>query len=379
MRMKKILIVSFSDLKRDPRVNRQIRFLKGKYQVSTVGLKSAEIEGVEFHPVALHPASLSFRVKWGLASKLRRYETAYWYQHRVGDLLKALPPKGHDLIIANDIDALPFVTRIAQNTKILLDAHEYTPRENDENFVWRFFIQGYKEYLCKKYIKCCHGMITVSEGIAEEYYEYCGIRPTVVVNASDHIDMSPSPVNTERIELISHGHAAPSRQIERMIEMMSYLDEKRFVLTLMLLPTYPRYLKKIKGFARHMKNIHFIDPVPMDQIIPATNRYDIGIFLLEPSNLNYRYVLPNKFFEFVQARLVVAIGPSPEMAKIVHKYDCGVVAEDFSPEGMARALSSLSREQIEYYKRRSDEASRELSSASAMQKLDQVISEMIGP
>jgi len=71
--------------------------------------------------------------------------------------------------------------------------------------------------------------------------------------------------------------------------------------------------------------------------------------------------LPNKFFEFIQARLAVAIGPSPEMARIVREHDLGIVSGDFSPKTFARSLSSLDGEKINYYKLRSHRIARRMS------------------
>ena len=42
--MKKLLVISFTDLKKDPRVRRQIAFLKDFYEISAIGLSDPEIE-----------------------------------------------------------------------------------------------------------------------------------------------------------------------------------------------------------------------------------------------------------------------------------------------------------------------------------------------
>ena len=79
-------------------------------------------------------------------------------------------------------------------------------------------------------------------------------------------------------------------------------------------------------------------------------QYDIGIYLLEPNSFNNKMALPNKLFEFAQARLMIAIGPSPEMSKLVQKYHCGIVAEDFKPQTLAEKLNRLSVQDIQMYK-----------------------------
>ena len=52
-------------------------------------------------------------------------------------------------------------------------------------------------------------------------------------------------------------------------------------------------------------------------MLEFANQYDVGVFLLPASFPNQVHVLPNKLFDYIQARLAVAIGPSHEMAEVV--------------------------------------------------------------
>jgi alkanesulfonate monooxygenase SsuD/methylene tetrahydromethanopterin reductase-like flavin-dependent oxidoreductase (luciferase family) len=70
--------------------------------------------------------------------------------------------------------------------------------------------------------------------------------------------------------------------------------------------------------------------------------------------------LPNKFFEFIQARLAVAIGPSPEMARLATRHGFGIVARSFEPQELAGCISALSAMDIERLKHQADQASHEL-------------------
>ena len=98
----------------------------------------------------------------------------------------------------------------------------------------------------------------------------------------------------------------------------------------------------------------------MRELASLANGYDIGLYLLPPTNFNHRYALPNKFFEFIQGRLAVAIGPSPEMAAIVRHYGCGVVAPTFEPESLAAELNALDAAAIAGFKHASHRAAAEL-------------------
>jgi hypothetical protein len=62
----------------------------------------------------------------------------------------------------------------------------------------------------------------------------------------------------------------------------------------------------------------------------------------------------------VQARLAVAIGPSPEMAALVREHGCGVVADDFSPAALAAALAALGPDDVARLKQRSHVAAQAL-------------------
>jgi len=72
--------------------------------------------------------------------------------------------------------------------------------------------------------------------------------------------------------------------------------------------------------------------------------------MLPPSNFNHRHALPNKLFEFIQARLAVAVGPSPDMAELVKAHEIGVVSPNFTPQSFAATLNKLRLEDIDGYK-----------------------------
>ena len=125
------------------------------------------------------------------------------------------------------------------------------------------------------------------------------------------------------------------------------------------------------------KNVRLIPPVGSDDIIPYISQYDIGIYLLEPNNFNNKHALPNKFFEFIQGRLAIAIGPSPEMTKIVTDYDLGLVSKDFEAKNLAEIVNSFTPEKIIYFKEKSDLAAKQLNAQNSYKKLNDLINDML--
>jgi hypothetical protein len=151
-----------------------------------------------------------------------------------------------------------------------------------------------------------------------------------------------------------------------MVEMMSYLDE-RFMLDMILMvsdfasPKTKSYVESFMRSASENPRIRFLPSVPSDRVVETINQYDIGVFLIPPINFNYANTLPNKLFDYIQARLGVAIGPTPEMASIVNHYQNGVVSDNFEPRSLAEKLNALTPEQVLEFKARSAEAAKTLN------------------
>ncbi len=253
-------------------------------------------------------------------------------QYPYQSLKEQINTERFDLMLANDIESLPLAFFLKQPaTKIVFDAHEYAPRHFEDRRYWRIFFQGFNIHFCKKFIPKVDRMFTVCDGLAEEYERNFGVLPQVMTNAAAYYDWEPTLVDEHRIRLIHHGIATLSRRIENMIEMMQYTDE-RFTLDLMLKVTSTAsrktkdYLQHLRSLADATTNVRVIPPVPSQEVVSFIHRYDMGIFILEPVNFNYTHALPNKLFDFVQARLGIGISPSIEMKKIVEKYQLGVVA-----------------------------------------------------
>jgi hypothetical protein len=371
--MSKILIISFSDLKKDPRVFRHIDYLRKDYQVTAVGWESPELEGVEFYKISSINRPRLARIKRAFSYKFRRFEALYWSLYNFQPLLDILSQKQFDLIIANDIETLPFSLKIVKGAKLLLDLHEYAPRHFEDQLIWRFFFQEFNRYLCGTYLKKCDKIITVSTGLAREYEKEYGIRTEVITNAADYFDLSPSSTNSEHIRIISHGMANPSRRLELMVKIMDYMGP-RFHLDLMLLPASPRYYKKLKTMAARRSNVSVIPPVPREKIVPVTNNYDLSFLVFKPYTINLKYGAFNKFFESLQARLGIVTGPSPEsQVEIVNKYGCGIVLDSFEPKKIGARLNQLTAEQIEEFKQKAHLAAGELTSQKNMEKLEEIV------
>jgi glycosyltransferase involved in cell wall biosynthesis len=358
----RILVISFSDLTRDPRVDRQISFLAGEHEVIAAGLAPPAGESIEF-------VDLNVPRRSGVAHVVRKldgmaesltlrllglHERAYWrnplHRHAAGRLADV----SADLVVANDLLALPLAFAAAGGSPVIFDAHELSTEEHGDLMWWRITTAPHADALLRSYLPRVAGMITVSQGIAERYAERYSVEPVVVTNAPPASALRPTETGAP-IRLIHHGGAIAERRLERMLEAMELLDD-RFQLDLMLVPNQPRYLARLERLARSNPRVRLIPPVGQRAIVEACNSYDVGVYTLPAANENLRLALPNKVFEFIQARLALVVGPSPEMARVVREHGCGTVARDFTSAALAEALGELTAPAIAAYKRRSDRA-----------------------
>lgn len=346
----KILILGFSQIKRDQRILRQIRFLQEHYRLTILGHGEYPVEGVDFIKIEENHKSQSDKA-WGAFQLLtHQFERYYWQQPRVQDLLQKASTLSFDGILANDIDTLPLALNLANGKPVIYDAHEYFPSEFDNSFTWRVFYKKFKTYLCKRYMTGLPNVMTVSQGIADAYAREFKVSPTVVTNACHRYALNPHS-NNDKLEIVYHGGADPSRQVEQVIALMDLLDD-RFRLNLILQPiaSHPDYYHKMKKLAESRSNIVMHEPVPIEKIVPHIHQFDIGLHLLPPTSFNNMHALPNRFAEFIQARLAIAVGPSAEMGRIVQQAACGIVSKDFSIQAMADKLNALTKKQVDAYK-----------------------------
>ena len=378
---KRILTIAFSDLKSDPRVNRQLLFLKSwdDMEITAAGFSDPEISGIEFIKVTqAKPRGLAGKLYAAFILMLGLFRRFYWANESVTSALRCLGEFECDIILANDLNTLPVAVYLARRNgaKIFLDCHEYTPREFDDKPTFRLLFRKYWGYICTTYLAYVDVKTTVCESIAQEYKNNYGGNWEVITNAPFFEALKASGVSGEQIRMVHHGAAHPSRKLEKMIQLVGLLDEK-FKLDFMLINHESTYAKSLMRMAERNPSIRFREPVRMIDIVRELNQYDIGLCLIWPKAFNYEMALPNKLFEFVQARLAVATWPSPEMAKIVRKYGCGVVSDDYSVGSMAKCLNQLSSEDIMLFKEASNKAAAILWAETNMEKFNQLVNSLL--
>lgn len=392
-----ILILCTEEYKKQPRVLRTIEALRENYNISVAGRSEGKAHEVnfidlsEFYDKSREPDPWHFNrpflirlpfsfyhrfIKQKRFHKPSYYEHVYWDKIRK-HILQTLSRKSYKLIISHGCDTLPLAVKLSRNkTPVIFNAHEYYPLEFEQNKEWLETEGAMNRYFIRKYLPQCSYMFCVSGLIDKKYKEDCKVPSTVITNAGNYAELKPGKVDTKKIRIIHHGIALRERNIEEMASLIDYLDD-RFELNLMLTVADKEYYDQLKVKMTQKKRINFLPPVPLSDLPTFLNKFDIGYYILPPVNFNTANALPNKLFEYVQARLCLAFAPSPEMKSVIENYKLGIVSPDFNVISMANKINALTEQQIEAFKANSDRHALELSAQNNISTIRSVVNKIL--
>ena len=334
---------------------REIEYLSVYYDIVVIGHGKPDPnwQNVTWYPIDRRTQWLDeFAIRFFLlVGKLWNplYETGYWLRPLHKKALHCAIACQADAFYANDWQAIPIAVEASRHDQIpiLFDAHEYAPLQREDHLLWKLFYSPLISHMIFRYAPRISATITVAIPIAKRYeQEYSLGKPIVVYNAPKQRIDHPKQIDHNHIQLIHHGGAHKKRQLELMIRAIA-LTDPRFSLHFMLVGS-DTYINKLRRLANQIApdRVFFHQPVAPSQIVEQIHQYDMGFYLLKPSNYNQAMGTPNKFFDFLAAGLAVCIGPSPAMAELVHQYRVGIVASSFNPIDVANTLNKITVEQI---------------------------------
>lgn len=367
-----MLIISFSPIASDARVLKQVRGFADRYRVTTCGFgpqPDPRVEHIELGQA--HPGRARRLMDEALV-RIGWHRAAYWAGPTTRAARAALRGRRFDVVIANDLDTAGVAVAMFGGGRVHSDLHEYWPQLHGENPRWMAHRSKLYAWLLRAYVRGAASVTTVSARIAEEYQRVYGIRAAVVTNASPARDLSIGEVSAP-LRLVYSGAGDGERGLESLV-VAAARTTTPVSLDLYLVSATPEYLAELQRLIDDEgAPARICAPLPYERLVPTLNTYDVGVYQPKPINLNHAYALPNKVFDFVQARLALVIGPAEEMARIVREHRLGVVTEDFSTESLTRALDGLSPEQVRGFKAASDRASAALSSQVQQQGWERAV------
>ncbi|MHA7305441.1 glycosyltransferase family protein [Arthrobacter sp. TMN-49] len=362
-----ILCISFSDINVDSRVLRQLAVLSGFGDVTTLSYGDQPKDATHHLEVDSALPSLPQTIPGVAKLALHRFKSVMLDAPAVKSALALATGKKYDLIVANEARALPLAHALAAEsspaTPVWGDMHEWAPEERAHVLSWRLLVKPFMTYVCKEYLPRTEAVTAVNGSIGRLYDARFGCTSEVVRNAAPFKDLSPSPMQDGVVRMAHSGAAIPGRNLEGMITAAIELGEGyTFDLYLVKGRDGGKYWEQLKALAAGSDRVTFHDAVAPTELAATLNQYDVGIFSLPPQTTNHKLMLPNKFFDFVQARLAIVFSPSPETSALIEAHDLGAIAADYSTEALVDAVRSLTREDIAKHKLNAHAAAQLLSS-----------------
>ena len=93
--------------------------------------------------------------------------------------------------------------------------------------------------------------------------------------------------------------------------------------------------------------VKILDAVEISELYYYTYNSDIGFCLIEPTNTNKLYSLPNKLFEYLYAGIPVLVINLPELSSIITKYKVG---EIINPDNSDALIKIKKMQKTDYSK-----------------------------
>ena len=394
--MKTILIYYEDDCTRAPRVHKQLNALLSSFNVLLVTKKFDSKQKYNSNlNVILLPSTADFftssvkptRLK-SLTDRVNRFLSGDFFKHPLErDLwnnqhrnkLKLILRHDFDCIINHHPSSLVLTKELSRLKKVpfIFNAHEYYPRQFEHKVEWVINDKPSVDFILQKYLPQAETTFCVANIIGQTYIDEFKIKNFVFVpNDKPYFETIPNKTKYP-IRIIHHGGCIRGRSLHKSIELMKFLPKDKYELYLMLMPVDKVYLAEMKELARKHENIHFIPPVNFEEIIPLLSNFDIGFFLLPPVNYNSLNCLPNKIYEFIQARLCLVTSPNPEMSTLIKQNGLGICSEDYTVQSMAVTIQSISPLQIDEFKQQVDSKAKELSSETTENLIRETVSSIV--
>lgn len=241
-----------------------------------------------------------------------------------------------DILLANDLDTLTanVITAKLKRKPVVYDSHEYfteVPELIDRPKIRKIWL-----WLEKRLVPEVNSAYTVCQSIADIYSGQYNIPFRVVRNVplvEKETDIAERFIlNDPRPAIIYQGALNLGRGLENAISAMQYLPE-----AMLLIAGSGDKEKELQKLADETssQNIRFLGRLSLEELSGITRQASLGISIEEDLGLNYRYALPNKLFDYIQARIPVVVSNLPEMKKVVEKYRIGLIAVSHDPEYLA--------------------------------------------
>ena len=264
--------------------------------------------------------------------------------------------------------------KLKRKCRLIYDSHEYYIGVPE--LVSRPKIQKFWRNIERRTLPKADVMYTVNESIAAIYREEYNREVLVVRNISDFKGIPEIKTHAElglpegkHIVIIQGAGINIDRGAEELMEAIQ-LVENAILIFVGDGDVVPILKAKVAKESLEEKVI-FFGKRPYDELMNYTILSDIGISMDKDTNVNYRFSLPNKIFDYIHAGIPVLVSDLTEIKRVVEQYDVGLVCPSHDPQEIANYLNQILTNPAlqEKFKANAKKASKELTWAHECETL----------
>ncbi len=363
---KRIIVSVTNDLVSDNRVHKVCVSLQNMgFDVLLVGRKLPESRGIENRDY-----------KTGRFRLLFKTGALFYAEYNFRLFLFLLFAK-FDILLSNDLDTLTanFIVSKIKNKPLVYDSHEYFTEVPE--LINRPKVQHIWEWLEHKMVPKIKYTYTVCESIAEIYNKKYGTGFKVVRNIPNEKFISEAKKEKPEKTVIYQGAVNIGRGLEQAIRAIKKVEGAKLIIAGD--GDIKSDLESLVKRENLENKVEFTGRLTIEELAELTPQADLGLSIEEDLGLNYRFALPNKLFDYIQAQVPVLVSNLPEMAAIVNKYKVGEITNSLQPEVLAGKIESalLNSEKREVWKNNLKIAAKELTWENEEKVLVKIFSEFL--
>ena len=251
-----------------------------------------------------------------------------------------------DIMHVHDLPQLRLGSVAAKifSVPLVYDAHELYTEIGTLSKFNRFKLRRIEN----RYIKSCSAVTTVNPYIAAEMANRYEIEmPRVILNTLS-FERPPQPENILRLFLdlpirneivLYQGWMSPERGLDLLITAFSRVKDSAHLVFM----GYGDCQESLKNQCKVLgieNRVHFVPPVPQDELLAWTMCADVGVIPYPAIDLNHKFCSPNKLFEFIHAQVPIVANDLPFLRDVIVGEGIGVVAPIQDCQAFASAIES---------------------------------------
>jgi glycosyltransferase involved in cell wall biosynthesis len=291
-----------------------------------------------------------------------------------------------DVLVANDLDTLlpNYLNSKLKGANLVYDSHELFCEvpELQSNPKKKKIWKRLERWIFPK----LKNIFTVNDSIAKIYSDEYNVDVKVVRNIPllsnqtnfKKISKQDLGIPTDKKIIVLQGAGINvDRGAEEAVEAMQFVNN-----AVLLIIGSGDVIDVLKQMVLNLKltaKVIFIGKVPFEKLLQFTHHSDLGLTLDKDTNINYKYSLPNKLFDYIHAGVPVLASNLVEIKNIITRYSIGDCIDNHQSQHIADKINHILKDEetLQLWKKNTKIASEKLNWENEEQALVAVYKEFL--